>query len=140
MNAFFLIALFVTWFHSGHALHSPLTRHSSLRISGRGKFSLNMKSIAVFGATGKTGKEAVYQALKKGYKVVALARDPSKLLYPRGSTPEKGDVPFVDPNLTVFKGSVTDPASVRQVFDVRRRTYIVLYIPNLYIVTLYNVI
>jgi uncharacterized protein YbjT (DUF2867 family) len=84
-----------------------------------------MKSIAVFGATGKTGKEAVYQALKKVYKVIALARDPSKLMYPRGSAPEKGDnSPLIDPNLTVIKGSVSDPASVRQVFDVR--TYISL--------------
>ena len=35
--------------------------------------------IAVFGATGRTGRHLVEGALKDGHEVVALARDPSKL-------------------------------------------------------------
>ena len=38
-----------------------------------------MKKIAVFGATGDTGKQIVEQALQAGYEVVAYARNPSKL-------------------------------------------------------------
>jgi len=36
-------------------------------------------TIAVFGGTGETGKEVVYQALKQGEKVVVLARTPEKM-------------------------------------------------------------
>ncbi|MGD0318546.1 MAG: SDR family oxidoreductase [Nitrososphaerales archaeon] len=38
-----------------------------------------MTRIAIFGATGGTGKQLVKQALAAGYEVVAYARDPSKL-------------------------------------------------------------
>lgn len=38
-----------------------------------------MKKITVFGATGRTGKHIVTQALQGGYRVVAFARTPSKL-------------------------------------------------------------
>ena len=47
--------------------------------------SLDMSTIVVFGGTGKTGAECVYQALEQGYKVVVLARSPEKMLYPEGS-------------------------------------------------------
>jgi putative NADH-flavin reductase len=36
--------------------------------------------IAIFGATGKTGKEIVQQALENGHAVVAFVRDPSKMV------------------------------------------------------------
>lgn len=36
-------------------------------------------NIAVFGGTGLTGSEVVYQALDRGCKVTAFCRDPSKL-------------------------------------------------------------
>ena len=35
--------------------------------------------IAIFGATGGTGKQLIEQALEAGYEVVAYARNPSKL-------------------------------------------------------------
>lgn len=36
-------------------------------------------NIAVFGSTGLTGSEVVYQALDRGCRVTAFCRDPSKL-------------------------------------------------------------
>ena len=79
--------------------------------------SLFMKTIVIFGGTGKTGSECAYQALKSGNKVFVLARDPSKMTIPNGSGGEKAGQQLKDPNLTVIKGSVTDPTAVASVFD-----------------------
>lgn len=49
--------------------------------------------IAIFGASGRTGKHVVLQALEKGYLVNAFVRDPSKLQ-------------LTDPNLEFFVGDV----------------------------------
>lgn len=57
--------------------------------------------IAVFGATGGTGRQVVQQALAAGHQVAALARDPSRIA-------------GADPNLTVAAGSVLDAAAVQQ--------------------------
>lgn len=57
--------------------------------------------IAVFGATGGTGRQVVQQALAAGHQVAALARDPSRIA-------------GADPNLTVVAGSVLDAAAVQQ--------------------------
>ena len=57
--------------------------------------------IVVFGATGKTGRHVVEQALAAGHKVVAFARDPSKL-----NTTHK--------RLSVVQGDVQNPAQVEQ--------------------------
>ena len=43
-------------------------------------------SVAVFGATGLTGRECTHQLLERGVPVRALCRDPAKLLTPLGST------------------------------------------------------
>lgn len=51
--------------------------------------------ILIFGSTGKTGMEAVKQALEKGHDVVAFVRDPQKMTI----THEK---------LSLVKGDVTD--------------------------------
>jgi nucleoside-diphosphate-sugar epimerase len=74
-------------------------------------------TIVVFGGTGKTGSEATFQALKNGYKVVVLARDPSKMLIPLGSGKENGGKPLIDKNLKVVQGSVTDPTAVDRLFE-----------------------
>ena len=54
--------------------------------------------IALFGATGGTGRQVVAQALAQGHRITALVRDPSKL------TPH--------PDLTLVTGDVLDPAAV----------------------------
>ncbi len=61
-----------------------------------------MKSIALFGATGQTGKEFLQQALDAGYAIRALARTPEKLSLP-------------SPRLEVITGDVLEPADVAQV-------------------------
>jgi len=83
-------------------------------------FSLEMKgranTIAVFGGTGKLGREVVHQALQQGYKVVSLSRSGGPLLTPVGSC---GGVekPLENPNLTVLSGSVRNAEDVAKVFD-----------------------
>ena len=57
--------------------------------------------IAVFGATGGTGKQVVQQALAAGDQVTALVRDPAKLAVDSA-------------NLTVVTGTVLDAAKVEE--------------------------
>ncbi|HSX71346.1 MAG TPA: NAD(P)H-binding protein [Pseudomonas sp.] len=56
--------------------------------------------LAVFGATGATGRHVVSQALAAGHEVIAIARDPGKVA-PR-------------PNLIVRAGDVLDAESLRE--------------------------
>ena len=72
-------------------------------------------SVAVFGATGLTGRECTHQLLERGVPVRALCRDPSKLLTPLGST-GKEDLVEND-QLYKYKGSVTSAADVEKVFE-----------------------
>lgn len=51
--------------------------------------------LLVFGATGKTGKELVKQALDQGYAVIAFTRNPSKLTVKHK-------------NLEIFQGDIDD--------------------------------
>jgi hypothetical protein len=62
-----------------------------------------MKSITigVFGATGQTGRNVVSHALKQGFNVRALARNPSK-------------VKIEDANLTVIKGDFENEAALKE--------------------------
>ena len=85
-------------------------------IHGGNALRLHMNSVAVFGGTGKTGSECVYQALKSGKKCIVLARDASKMTIPLGSGGSLGGQPLSDDNLTVIEGSVTDPTAVEKVF------------------------
>jgi len=78
--------------------------------------SPSMAKIAVFGGTGQTGRECVYQALKADHKVVVLARNPAKMLIPPGSGGDQAEQPLVDKNLFVIQGDVTDQAAVDAVF------------------------
>lgn len=63
-----------------------------------------MKTIALFGATGKTGNHFLQKALEAGYRVKALARTPSNLNF-EGS------------DLQVIKGDVLDQKAVNKVVD-----------------------
>ncbi|KAL1520588.1 hypothetical protein AB1Y20_022164 [Prymnesium parvum] len=73
-------------------------------------------ALAVFGGTGGTGGEAVYQALARGEAVVTLARDPSRMTIPVGSGGAKAGQPLQDKALTVIQGSVTNKADVDKCF------------------------
>jgi putative NADH-flavin reductase len=61
---------------------------------------VNMK-IAIFGATGETGRQLVEQALAAGYQVVAYVRNPSKL-----NTKHE--------NLTIVQGELADQAIIER--------------------------
>lgn len=63
-----------------------------------------MKTIALFGATGKTGNHFLQKALAAGYQVQALARNPSNLN-------------FEESDLQVTKGDVLDQKAVNKVVD-----------------------
>ena len=60
-----------------------------------------MNQIAVFGASGRTGKLFTELALNNGYQVKALVRDPSKL-------------GFRHSNLQVVQGDIADPTKVEE--------------------------
>ena len=60
-----------------------------------------MTTIALFAATGKTGRRVLDRALAAGHTVRALVRDPHALL-------------TTSPRLTVVPGDVRDPASVAE--------------------------
>lgn len=79
--------------------------------------SLCMKTIAVFGASGLTGSECVYQALKDGDTVIGLTRNPSNLKIPKGSGGTDAEKPLTDPKLTMIAGDVTKKADVAKVFE-----------------------
>jgi len=76
-----------------------------------------MKTIAVFGASGLTSSECVYQALKNGDTVVGLTRNPSNLVVPAGSGGDKAGEALTDPSLTCIAGDVTKPEDVAKVFS-----------------------
>ena len=57
--------------------------------------------VIVFGATGKTGKEILKQALAQGWEVTAFVRDPSRL------SSENGD-------LNIMKGDIFEISTVKR--------------------------
>ena len=61
-------------------------------------------TIALVGATARSGREIIRQGLEQGYKIKGLARTPSKL----GLEHE---------NLTMFKGDVRDQSSLEAMLD-----------------------
>jgi uncharacterized protein YbjT (DUF2867 family) len=73
-------------------------------------------SLVVFGGTGATGRECVYQALKNNQRVVVLARDPSRMLIPQGSGGDQSDTPLKSDLLTVIQGDVTKQSDVDKAF------------------------
>jgi len=76
-------------------------------------------SVAVFGATGLTGRECAYQLVERGTKVRALCRDPARLLTPLGSCGETAaDKPLESPEMLFkYKGDVTKAEDVAKVFE-----------------------
>ncbi|GMH83198.1 hypothetical protein TrVE_jg3757 [Triparma verrucosa] len=74
-------------------------------------------NIAVFGASGLTASECVYQALNNGDKVFGLTRNPSNLVIPKGSGGDKADQKLSNPNLTLIGGSATEAGDVAKIFE-----------------------
>jgi nucleoside-diphosphate-sugar epimerase len=85
-------------------------------MSASSNSALCMKTIAVFGASGLSASECVYQALKNGDNVVGLTRNPDKLVIPKGSGGADAEKPLTDPKLTMIAGDVTKQADVDKVF------------------------
>jgi nucleoside-diphosphate-sugar epimerase len=99
------------------AFTSPFVRGSSSVSAVRSESTLCMKTIAVFGASGLTASECVYQALKEGDTVVGLTRTPSNMKVPAGSGGADGGSPLTDPKLIMIAGDVTNKADVDKVFE-----------------------
>lgn len=78
--------------------------------------ALNMKTIAVFGSSGLTSQECVYQALKDGDSVVGLTRNPSKCVIPQGSGGSAAGSPITDEKFISIAGDVTNKDDVDKVF------------------------
>eukprot|EP00968_Pinguiococcus_pyrenoidosus_P008419 scaffold602_cov298-Pinguiococcus_pyrenoidosus.AAC.23 len=74
-------------------------------------------AIAVFGASGGVGSEAVLQALGRDQDVVAFVRDENRLRVPPGSGGATAGEPLRDDKLTVVSGSVTSERDVESAFD-----------------------
>lgn len=80
----------------------------------------NSKTIAIFGASGLTSSECIFQALQNGHEVIGLTRNPSNLVQPAGSAGSSAGQPFPISDrgpLTVLAGSVTNYSNVQQVFQ-----------------------
>jgi len=60
--------------------------------------------LLVFGASGKTGREVVRQALSRGFDVTAFVRDTARL-------------PLAHANLRLVKGDITDPKAVARAIE-----------------------
>lgn len=117
-----LALLFLAMSSAVTAFTSPFVGGSS-RLAAASKTSntmLCMKTIAVFGASGLTASECVYQALQNGDNVVGLTRNPSKLVIPKGSGGSNAGKPLDNPNLTLIAGDVTKQADVDKVFDAAK--------------------
>lgn len=78
------------------------TRECLVSVLGAREAEATMK-ILIPGATGMVGKQAVEQALARGHKVVAIARNPEKLT-------------IEQPLLTKIQGDILDAASIEQMF------------------------
>ncbi|KAL7565923.1 hypothetical protein ACA910_021506 [Epithemia clementina (nom. ined.)] len=78
--------------------------------------ALNMKTIAVIGASGLTSQECIYQALENGDKVVGLTRNPANVVIPKGSGGDKAGQPLKNDKLTLIGGDVTKKEDVEKVF------------------------
>jgi len=71
-----------------------------------------MKTIAIVGGTGQTGKWAMKGALLRGYKVKLLARNPDKVTKVLATLFEEAEVEKHQENVTVVKGGIADDEAV----------------------------
>ncbi|GMH48336.1 hypothetical protein TrLO_g4518 [Triparma laevis f. longispina] len=78
--------------------------------------SLNA-NIAIFGASGLTASECVYQALNNGDKVFGLTRNPSNLVIPKGSGGDKEGGVLSSKDLTLIGGSASNKEDVVKIFE-----------------------
>jgi putative NADH-flavin reductase len=60
-----------------------------------------MMNVLIFGASGKTGRAVVREAIARGHRVSAFVRDPARLA-------------VTDPGLRVIRGDVADAAAVAE--------------------------
>lgn len=91
---------------SARAFVPPQTRSAS------GSITALDATVAVFGASGLTAQECVYQALKDGDTVVGLTRKPENVVIPKGSGGADAGKPISDPKLTLIGGDVTNADDV----------------------------
>ena len=107
--AFFAVVLAVLATSAYSFVHTSTKSHNHIQ---RNVLQMS-KTIAVFGGTGATGRECVYQALNQGYNVVTLARDPSRMLNPDriGGAAALG-------KLQVITGNVCDAGDVEKVYSL----------------------
>lgn len=71
------------------------------------------ETIAIFGATGNSGKEILASAIEKGYKVRIMVRDASKLSESMQNHPD----------VTIFKGDITSTNAIKD--TVKGATYVI---------------
>jgi len=71
-----------------------------------------MKTIAIVGGTGQTGKWALKGALQRGYKVKLLARNPDKVTKILSTLFDESEVEKHQENVTVIKGGIQDDEAV----------------------------
>mmetsp|Transcript_20175 Transcript_20175/g.40152 ORF Transcript_20175/g.40152 Transcript_20175/m.40152 type:complete len:284 (+) Transcript_20175:153-1004(+) len=117
MKAYLSLFLLAVPAH-GFSHPTVLQRSAPRRAVTRSTSSLDMATIAVFGASGLTSSECVYQALERGDTVIGLTRSPANLKIPAGSGGTKAGETMgdYDGRLTMIAGSVTNKEDVAKVF------------------------
>ena len=119
------VALSATAFSPGGTATQPLvrtTRHAAPQCT-----------IAVFGSSGRTGSEVVFQALERGEKVSCLVRDKLRLKAPRDHAEmglKRGSMmnfsPSTNDNMFRTEGTVLNPDDVNAVFEGKDVTGVVV--------------
>jgi hypothetical protein len=112
---------------------SHRTATQPLVLAARARRAHVVNTIAVFGASGRTGTEVVLQALERGEKVSCLVRDKTRLKAPRNQAElglKKGSMmnfgPSTNDNIFRTEGSVLNPADVDGVFEGKNITGVVV--------------
>lgn len=114
-------------------LPGPRATHP-VALAGRARRATDaVSTIAVFGASGRTGSEVVLQALERGEKVSCLVRDRTRLKAPRDNAElgfSKGSMtnfnPTMNENMYRTEGTVLNRADVDDVFEGKNITGVVV--------------